>query len=136
MGQRDNSISIDNPLEHELYLQAGRFHFEQMRANLRNESRFVYYLLAVGDAKYSLQKPEDDKESHNQIFTYMIRWGTRHVELIFPASDSGEEGTVTYIIRNDEDERRLHFLKIGLQNMESSFASVQSFLTVIADTDV
>jgi 5-methylcytosine-specific restriction endonuclease McrBC regulatory subunit McrC len=93
-------------------------------------------LLAVGDAKYTLEKPEDDKESHNQVFTYMVRWGTRHAALVFPASDPSEQGTATYIIRNNNGERRLHFLKISLENMESAFISLQSFITTIADTNV
>lgn len=33
-------------IEHKFYLQAGKFHYEQMKANLQNEPKFLCYLLA------------------------------------------------------------------------------------------
>ena len=93
-------------------------------------------LLAVGDVKYTLEKPEHDKESHNQIFTYMMRWGTQHATLIFPASEDDKEGASTYLIKNDREEKYLHLMRINLQTIDSSFACVQSLVKKIIDTSV
>jgi hypothetical protein len=91
-------------------------------------------LLSVGDMKYSLQIPENDTTSHNQVFTYMIRWGCSHAILVYPCiDDKPYQSITTFKIKETykAGESYLHFLRIDFGNINTALETVEDVLKKI-----